>query len=192
MNVSFKAYRISDANIYRINQDNSHEPIKASFVELQPVSNFDVNAADKFAELCGQDYEALAQNIAYDLDNMLFDKDRTKRFFAVTRQMCNFDKLDPYEIMGTMETLIDEANQHMIAYLKVAPEYAYADIDRTIKGVGASLIKPLQNKLLLGKRIFADILESAKGFYENMGFQQIKGNRYMYDPKINHSLMRYV
>ena len=192
MNISFKATPVQPSIVYQIQPDNSIRPINSYLVEFEPISNSDINAADKFSELCGHDDEFLAQNIAYDLENMLFDTDKTKRFFAHTRQRSNFDKLDPYEIMGVTETLIDEENHNRIEYLKVAPEFAYADMDRTITGVGKGLVKNLLiENILKYKQIFVDILPSARGFYENLGFQQIRGTKYFYDPKVTHSLMRY-
>ena len=95
-----------------------------------------------------------------------------KKYYVLTCQKRNFEKLDPDSILGAVQVESHE-KYNEINYLQVIPEQNYLNPEREYKNVGASIVDTIL-KLYPNKQLMLYSSNSAINFYKKIGFNQDK------------------
>lgn len=154
-NVNFKANYIKSVNIKKFD-GKEYKPFKASFVEL--TSN-DYDSIDRVA--CSWN-ELFSYKIASSLKDTLGGR---TRFYAVTTQENDFDKLEPKRVQSL--SLVENFSELNLSYLKLLQVNP-----KSMSPQNGSLFSRLMKSLSLKLK-----LSMAAPKYKNVGAETIKGIR---------------
>ncbi len=172
--VNFKARFIHNTTIneYRAGK---YEPIKANFVEIDPLNFNDRKAISILVGTWGDDLVNL-RAIRSNIEGLATIKKDIKLYiYALTLQQDNFQKVDFNKILGLVQ--IDKSNQPMsIDYLQVNPVYKKQTNEmlkqRKYKYIGKAIMNSvIQN--FPKEEIWISSTDSAKNFYKKFGFKEI-------------------
>ena len=168
-----------------MNEDGTLTPRKKAFVEFQPVSDYDEVCLNKLGDLWFDPKEFFAESIANDFRNFFAYGDPSARFFGLVELKNNYEKINPEDVLGIMETAKDKYGVNVVEYIQISPEHMSTNPFRTIKDSGKAMIKSLQEFIFPQQKIYLDSVESAVPFYEKLDFRRINPNkrRMVYEPK---------
>lgn len=171
--ISFKANYINSANIKDSFRDKNQTNCKVSFVEVHPQSEQDVKTMREVTLNWGRD--SYATNI---LEHFLYshfcgDDLDENRFFALTTQKNNFEKLSTDDVLALALVGKESKKRVDLKYLQVDPENNYFSSERRYEGVGRGILHSICN-FFENKDIFLQSAKTACEFYRLQGFEQIK------------------
>ena len=169
--ITFKAQYIQPTTIKRRGLDGNFHDYKASIVELNADSENDLLALNKANCEWGN-----CKTILCDITrifNFLNNKTResqAERFFALTKQKENFEKLNEKDLLGVLQTRRNKDQTLEIENFQVAPDTNYNAVVRNYKNIGKSLIECIKEVFKNEKEILLEAEKSSIPFYEKQGF----------------------
>jgi hypothetical protein len=166
--VSFGAKYINHINVGKLNGKN-YSQVEVPFVEINPLNKNDIDALNDIAKYWIDD--KFATNISVTANAIYEDKNPEKiKIYALTSQTDCFEKLNPDNILGVIETENISPFHIHINRFQVKPDYVY-NRDLEYAGVGTSILSSL--KALCNKiTAISECDESTKMFYVRNGFQE--------------------
>lgn len=164
-NISFRANFISPSQI----KTSACKEIRTSFVELKSKCFNDRNVLRDVESQWGEG-QSFATEILRDLENSIFMFNPNKRYFALTMQNKQFDKLIPKKILGLAE-IIQGNGRIKLKYLQADPKNNMHSSNRKFTGIGTAILNAL--KTLFPKNdIVLQTAASARDFYKFNGFEE--------------------
>lgn len=171
--INFKANLNSIGIVKRLNKDNSYSDLPVSFVELDINSKRDLFAMKKVANnwmgniYANDVYERFKVNQERNLEN------QEERFFALTSQKENFDKLDYKRILGVAEIYLPLGEDAEIEFLQT--NQSFLTECPSIKHIGKVIVDKIKN-ILANETIALYSTYDAIPFYQKQGFKIIEEN----------------
>ena len=162
--LTFQANYLNSASIQRI---NIYKPCaeKVSFIEINPHSTSDVLAVNKTAiNWDKNDGEGFAYDICRAINKGIKD-----RFFALTTQKDDFERLDSEQILSLAQVKTENEGEEFIEYLQVDPENTNSAENPQFMYIGTAMLDSLK-QLFFNKNIELDSVKSAITFYLRNGF----------------------
>ncbi len=162
--LTFQANYLSSATIERINVYKNC-PKKVAFVEINPAQKGDVATMHKTAikwDKIGGD--GFAYDICKAINNGVKD-----RFFVLTTQSDNFDKLDHNQILSMAQVKTEKEGESFVEYLQVDPENFRTAENPEFRLIGTAMLNSLK-KIFYNKSILLDSVRNAISFYLKNGF----------------------
>ncbi len=165
--ITFQANYLNSATIQRI---NNYKPCskKIAFIELNPNSVSDVLALHKTAIKWDKNG---GEGFAYDICRAI-NKGIKDRFFALTTQQDNFDRLNSNQILAEAQVKTENEGEEFIEYLQVDPDNTNLAAEPQFSHIGSTMLHCLKT-LFNGKKIGLDSVKSAILFYLKNGFKDI-------------------
>lgn len=175
--INFKANYIGSVNIKDSFRDKNQANCKASFVEMNPQSKQDVTTMREVTLNWGRD--SYAANIMEHFQYSHFCEDDLdeSRFFALTTQKNNFEKLETDDVLALALISKESKKRVDLKYLQVDPENNYFSNERRYEGIGSGILYSIC-KLFENKDIFLLSARTACEFYKLQGFKQIKNTTF--------------
>lgn len=171
-NVSFTGTYIRPATVYK-----NAEPVRANIIELGKSDLKSVQSlADKWDSwltnlMCAKFYEP--------------EKYKNARFFAISTQDCDFQKVKPSKVLAMFE-VDDNGAKYTMEYLDVHPKHRKKpDAIGKRKGIskiGEACINFIRERFASKKETDLYSVDDAKPFYEKVGCRKVKSvsnNRYL-------------
>lgn len=175
--INFKANYVSPTYIKDTYRNSNKQDCKVSLVEVNPNSQADLSAIHDIALNWGK-RDTYAVNIMENLFYSHYCEDFSgKRFFALTKQPNNFEKLKGEEVLGLAMVITNDTKEVRLEYLQVEPENNYFSIERRYKGIGSSLLHSICD-IFKNRDISLCSAKSAIEFYKSQGFKQINETMY--------------
>ena len=169
--ISFKANLIGETTVKQYNSKTSaYENRPAYFISYDKRSEADLNSAIATSRLWKKG-DKYAKNI---VNNLCFAHKRKpymlcfNKFYALTLQKDNFEKVIPEKVLAMAETLNKNGTMY-IEFLQVNPKYTAGITNRKYKDCGQAIIESLKNVRRIKDIILASNLNSIK-FYEKCNF----------------------
>ena len=168
--ISFKANYLGQTTIKRIGENNTFLECKATLVELDPNSGNDEKALGGLHEDWGP-ADKYSQSIHFRFLDKSYQPNyyNELRFFALTRQIKNFENLRREDILGIAQISKNYNDDIKINYLQTNPEYMVHNHFRNFKGIGSALLKAIEKAIPKGN-IRLTALPSTIEFYEKLGY----------------------
>lgn len=172
--VNFQGKFISHINIKRTTPSSSS--IKASIVELNPVDNSDLKVLHSVHNLWQTNFSNNIYRDALSI-NYINIADTEQKFYILTMQSKNFNKLRAEDILAESKIITNKPNKDSIYldYLQVHPENMSESENKIYKGLGSNFLDFLK-KHYNGKEINLHSLYTTIEFYLKNGFHQIASN----------------
>lgn len=171
--ITFKAKYVST---HRIKQLNDNSSPKVNLVELDPMSEKDIQAI-KTVNLMWKDGYTYADDILDDLCDYVETNLPQKVFLALTTQKKNFQELIPEKILGLGDILTEpNSDQIKIKRLQTAPNEEYNNPKRNLAGIGRALLDGI--KKMFPVNITLDSEKDAIEFYLKNGFEFLNKKSY--------------
>lgn len=176
--ISFGASFVQKLPIKKYSYETkTYTPDYASMAELNPYDKNDVDSVYEIARDFGGD--TYASNIYYDIKSASH-RDKNKyniRFFVLTRQKDNFEKIQDIDVLGIAEIHQINDREIDIDYIQTHPKYVYPVGPKYIKRIGTAILnyfKQDNDKISL--------LSGNHAFYRKNGFKKISpnGNRMLW------------
>lgn len=172
-NISFGANFIQKIPIKKYSYDTkTYNPLNANFIELKPSNAKDVNALGDIAFDFGGD--SFANNIYAQAKIHSKHPDEKYRYFALTQQDNDFDRLSISKILGVALTKKRVDGTTELENLQVHPKFVYSWGPPSIKRIGSAILDCLKE---FNDKIILNSSPNATKFYEKNSFMRI-------DPKI--------
>lgn len=175
-NISFGARFIKKLPVLKYSYEHKfYKPSSANFVQINPYDKNDVKALNLIAQDFGE--KAYADDIyvdvkkAYERNDPAWDADM--EVFALTKQVGNFNELNPDEVLGVAEITKNNNKEIELEYLSTNPQYIYSYEPPCIKKIGTAIINFLKEKY---DKILLNSSPSAREFYRKNGFTLINEN----------------
>ena len=170
--ISFKAKLISETTVKQYNSKTSaYENRPAYFISYDKRSEADLNSALTTSRLWKKGGDRYAKNIA----NNLYCAHKRKpymlcfnKFYALTLQKDNFEKVIPEKVLAMAETLNRKRTMYL-EFLQVNPKYTAGITDRKYKDCGQAIIESLKDIRRTKDIVLIPSSFSVK-FYEKCGF----------------------
>lgn len=177
--INFTARLVSSPTIQQRNFI-SWKPYGVSIVELDSAHSDDIRALEEVSDNWCKNGGKYADDIFLSAIPELKSSCITgikDHFYALTTQKKNFEKIDPYDILGLMLFQEKNDNTNEIALLEVNPSTSKSknNIVRKYKEVGKALVEFVKSKF---SHRDIDVLSDHKAidFYKKVGFQQKSRN----------------
>lgn len=174
--INFKGHLALKSKVQELQHENCYRNISACLVELDKNSEDDYKVLKDIAETWK--VGDLYANDVYERFKSNFEnKTRTpeERFFVLTKQSKNFDKLNYTKILGVAELYKPEDSPLEIEFLQTNPKYIKTKVSPKIKHIGKAIVKGFL-KIIKDKEIALFTTPNAKSFYEKLGFINIESN----------------
>lgn len=173
--INFKAKYNSNGTIKRLNKKQNYDNIPAYFVELNVNSKKDLNALKKVADnwkgnIYATDVYERLKFYHYNNSNA---SALEERFFALTTQRNNFNKLNFKKILGVVEIFLPLGEDPEIEFLQTNPKFLKKN--PKIKHIGKTIVDNIK-KILKDETIALYSTYNAIPFYEKQGFKIIEDN----------------
>lgn len=163
---NFNGTLINKKQILKLGKDNVLTPIEASFVELNPNVEEDLEALRRTANSWKTaEYAKSIYISAFSLKRGYFCNDILK-FYALTEQVKNYENMRPNKILGVME-VVNDSDCAAVNYIQVKPPKN--DI-KQYKHVGKTMLSSVRHQFE-NYPIVLNAVESAVGFYKKIGFK---------------------
>ena len=167
--ITFRASYISTEQIKTRNRDYTYAPATASIVKLDPNDDKDLmSISDAVKNWHGDSLGACF----YD---SMFLPCSDEEYFALTTQEKDFEKLNPYSILGVASLTLNKAdNDVRIDFLQTDPMYIDQGTYKKhpfYKGIGSALIDGIA-KRYKDKSLSVFSILGSKSFYEKKGFEE--------------------
>lgn len=178
-NINFKGSFINNVYIKKYNK-NDYISHQVSFVEINPRNKNDLKALEQIKDNWFGLYEGVIYNSAFN-DSML-PENRNRSFYALTKQVDNFEKMDSSKILGIIE--LGKLNKYnTVNFLQVDPQYLSEKTQKKFwaqsrqnkshnkkyKGIGSAILEAL--KKMSDKSIDLYALKGTEDFYQKNGFK---------------------
>lgn len=151
-------------------------PKKVYLVQINANSEHEVGAMAEAVKNWNPEKE-FAERIMFDT---VFKRDMDdRRFYILTQQKENLEKPDADKILGMVETSRVSGRTREVNYIQTHPEYVYQKGSTEYTGIGKAMMKSIQQQNK-NRSLIAEIVSSAKGFYEKLGFRQIDSEHLIY------------
>ena len=174
-NVSFKANYLHSIRLEKINNEKTQ---KAALVELDPKSELDNSSIQQIIYDWGG-INSYSYDIAYNMGQILCELNDesmpTPRFFAITEQRSNFNKLVPESILALAETTSMKDNVINIDFLETNIDQAYNAKNAKFQHIGTTMLDYLKT-LFSGKTLELNATNESMSFYIKNGFVKKSGN----------------
>lgn len=172
-NISFGARFLRTIPIKKYSYENKiYKPANENFVELSPFDLNDVKSLDNIAREFGGD--TYVNNVYMDA-KMAYNRNNPETedigLFILTRQHCNYNTLNPDEVLGVAEISKFDNSEIELDYLQVHPQYVYSFGPPFIKRIGSAILDCLKEAY---KKIIVRSAPSATLFYKKNGFERVK------------------
>lgn len=171
--ISFQARYISPALVMR-QEPSGYKNTKVSFVELDTKAYSDFRAIEQLKYFWGKDSDYISdicESFLEVLNGAV--KEKVIKFFALTAQDSNFEKLNSDKILGIVEfEKVNEKVNH-INYIQAGKNFSHYTNMPEYKYIGSALLN-----LLKSRYSNQDILllsTDAGGFYKKNGFEELSG-----------------
>lgn len=180
---SFNAQFIKPAKVYKYNPaTKGYQPIRASFIQIDPENLSDVIAMNNIAKYW--EHDKYAGNIAHSVNDLYKnpDKEDIRKVLAITTQQNCFEQLNDEQILGVAE--IEKFNYGLnLSELQVNPKYLYTTIPK-IKHIGTAMLNSIKKYYNEPITLISAIEQSVKDFYRSNKFKpvEINSNRYQWFP----------
>uniref|UniRef100_UPI004027D2B5 hypothetical protein n=1 Tax=Candidatus Scatousia sp. TaxID=3085663 RepID=UPI004027D2B5 len=172
-NITFGANFIQKIPIKKYSYNTkTYNSLNANFIELKPSNAKDVNALGDIAFDFGGD--SFANNIYVQAKINSKHPDEKYRYFALTEQDNDFEKLNVNQILGVALTKKKLDGVTELENLQVHPKFVYSWGPPSIKRVGSAILDCLKE---FNDKIILNSSPNATKFYEKNAFMRI-------DPKI--------
>lgn len=168
--VNFRAKLLNPVKIQRYNPEtDKYNNSEASFIEIKPKCKSDIKAMQ---ELVNDWYDAqYAHSIYDDMLEMGNQKPEIKsRFFAVTTQNEQLNRLDSSKILGITELSLNNKKEPLIKFIQVSPEIVEPLLKASFKHVGTEILNSLK-KIYNSLTSYSSL--SYPDFYLKNGFELI-------------------
>lgn len=179
--ISFKANLISQEYIRKRNADNTFSSMPVSFVQLDGKSKSEVMAVRKLADRWsyGDEY---AGNISDCMLEALYGgRENNDKFYAITKQTENLDKLNGEDILALALTSLSSTGENCIDYAQVEPKYV-ATLPEYLHGEKIPLYKKIGTALFDGiermfkhKDLYLFTMEDNLKYYKRRGYKALTG-----------------
>lgn len=175
--VSFRANLISTQYVAKKNNDNSYSNYPVSFVQLNDENKDEVMAVRKTSANWAYG-DKFGGNIADCMLESFSTKpnDRVDKYFAITKQVDDFEKLRSEDILALALTTPSESGEECIDYIQVEPKYVSTLPEYTLgfklpnfKAIGSAICDGIEN-LFKDKNICLFALKNIAPFYERRGY----------------------
>ena len=167
-NVSFGAKFINKINVGKL-ENKAYKQVKAAFVEIDPFNESDMFALEDIVKSWQND--RFAEDIK-ETAKLIF-KNNTQndiKIFALTSQQDTFEKLNPDNILGLVETEgVIPFNCHINRF-QVKPDYVYK-LNLEYRGIGTSILNSLK-KMFNKITLISEKDKSVRNFYERNEFAE--------------------
>ncbi len=174
--INFKGKLASQAEIKQLCNNDTYTNVPASLVELDIGSTDDFEALGKVV-YSWRDRDIYAVDVYNRFKKFYMDNEQPndERFFVLTKQTKNLEKLDSTRILGVAELYKPMDETIEIEFLQTDPTYVYSLETPLFKHIGKAIIESFK-KILKEKEIVLFTTPTAKKFYEKLGFKNIKSN----------------
>ena len=188
--ISFKAKLMGETTVKLYNSKTSaYENRPAYFIRYDKRSEADLVSVLDTSRLWKRG-DKYAKNIA----NNLYCAHKRKpfrlhinKFYALTLQKNNFEKVNPEKVLAMAETLNKNGTMYL-EFLQVNPKYTAGFANRKYKDCGQAIVESLKNIRIIKDIILASNAHSVK-FYEKCGFVQ-KDGLMQYTKNKNQSFLK--
>ena len=172
--INFKGTYITPAIVKKFDGDKNYPQKEVALVELSPISYNDMSVMNRISYEWGNN-GTLATDIRDTFSDhyVAYDEFPREKFYVLTEQKRNFDKLDSLEVLAVTQ-LKNIPEGIFIDYLQVAPDYCADNTNSLFRGVGSAFLNSIK-KLYTHKNIILNSLESAVQFYKKNGFEVFDG-----------------
>ena len=170
-NISFTANYISSPNILR-KVNNKFVQQRVSFVEIDPYDIYDRQTVCSVAKSWVRGKcEGLASLILKNICDIPLNRrcNLNEKYFAITTQFDNFEKLEPNKILALAQITIQRRKQLYLDNLQVHPDNRSKSFNPEFKKIGTTMLDLLK-KIFPQRNIVLDSVENAVPFYEKNGF----------------------
>lgn len=180
-NISFGARYIHSVKIDKTNGGQKH---KAALIELDPKNEHDNSCVQQIIQDWGG-IDSYTYDIAHNMGEILCDlHDDTMpipRFFAITSQRSNFNKLIPEALLSLSEITELKNGIINIDFLETMHEQAHNAKRPMLKHIGTKMLDCVK-KIYKGKTLELNSTNEAIGFYLKNGFikKAENFNRFMF------------
>ncbi len=175
--INFKAHYVQQIQIKKLD-NNVYKPQNVNFIEIDTSSLSDIEAINQVSP--NWEDHSFADNIAYNLTQIKkgrFNKDLF-RFFALTKQNDNYEKLNSDDILALAEIEKKSETNIFINYLQVDPKIVYCLEKPPIKRCGSAMLDCLKI-MFNNKNIFLN--SRSKNFYLKNNFVEIFKNVFVWN-----------
>lgn len=168
-NLSFTGNFISLINIKKLKPFTM--PVKISVVEADPLVSEDLRALREVNDLWRGNFSNVIYKDAAAINNIGIP-DEIQKFFVLTRQKENFNRLKAEDILAEGKIILDNPDKNSIYldYLQVQPDNMFESENRIYKGIGSAFLDAIK-ALYKGKEINLHSLYSTLDFYKKNGFR---------------------
>lgn len=178
-NISFKAQFISPATIKQLYQIKGMQDKAVSFVELEARNINDRKAMQAVDRLWGEG-DTFVAGMVGDVDYETLWGGRIHRYFALTSQLRDFDKVVADKVLGMAEIVRNSDNLINLKYLQAHPDNLYYSFAKLYSGIGTAILNSIKLHFPTDD-IILNTVESAREFYKMNGFKEFdKGNILMF------------
>ena len=168
--ITFKAQYIDSTNIIKIADNKNKNAHKVSFIELDAKDPSDLNAIRKVARSWDK-YSYASDIYNHALSAHLWNEDTGQAFFALTEQRNNFEKANPFDILGICEIRKRFGTNYYLNYIQTDPEFMFEPLrfgEATYKNIGKALIKKVLD-YFPKKNLVLHATSSSIDFYKKIG-----------------------
>ena len=168
--ISFKGNHIGTSSViqrYNFLDVTSNCPV--SFVEMNPFDESDVCSMNKVAYIWGNnggESSLISDIFQYEGKST---NDVESRYFVLTKQNEDFDKIRPSKVLGIVKTTNAGKNSVEIDGVQVNPFYVYNNPYSDLSEVGKTMMKLLQDNFS-DKNLFAYVPKNVIPFFKKLGW----------------------
>lgn len=183
--ITFEAKPIKSTTIKQLNTNSVYKNIPVYFAQLDPKSKYDYNSLQKAieswrsADLYGaslfRDFKERAKIYAEKRQPK-----ENEKFWVITTQLKDFDKLKPRKILGVMKTVHSSNKGINIEFLQTNPKYKYGEIFRRYKNIGEAIWKSFVSTINKDTIYVCSTKESID-FYTKMGMKSYMTYLFKFD-----------
>lgn len=170
--INFKGKLALSTEIQQLSQGNIYKQVPASFVELDITSKDDLIALRNIAQdwknndrFAAEIYNDFKYDFKYPTDE--------DRYFVLTKQDANHNKLDYSKALGVAKLYKSEDKPMLIDYLQTNPKYINTNSKKLpeMKHIGKTIVESLK-KILNNREIWLYTDSEIVPFYEKLGFKE--------------------
>ena len=140
--INFKGHLALKTKVQELQHENCYRKVSAYLVELDKTSEDNYKVLKDVAETW-ENGDLYANDVYERFKSNFENKTLTpeERFFVLTKQSKNFDKLNYAKILGVAELYKPEDSPIEIEFLQTNPKYIKAKDSPKIKHIGKAIIK---------------------------------------------------
>ena len=176
-NISFGANFIKNTTILQKDKSGNFKPYDVALVELDPYSKNDIATMAEIADEWFS-WESFTPQILESMEN-ISDRHQMirseRKFYALTTQTDNFEKLDQMNILNTAQVSDYRFNQIKLDFIETNPAYKHKEAKSCYKHIGTAMLNCIK-ELYSKKDIYLRAIDDAVDFYLLNGFKRVSEN----------------